>query len=112
MILLIQFEALSSMPFSSCLPPEEARTPGQLADPEIPTQIAPVNDTESVWSGVTFQAALDALVSSKSTLEATGMDREALHKRLSTPWTAESAFRDCKSSDGFPNYIYLVPRLR
>jgi protein EFR3 len=24
------------------------------------------------------------------------MDREALHRRLSTPWTAESAFRDCK----------------
>jgi len=85
------------MPVSSCLPQEEnARTPGQLADPEVPVNISPVEDAESVWSGVTFQAALDALVSSKDTLEATGMDREALHKRLSMPWTAESAFRDCK----------------
>ena len=97
LISLICFEALSTMPVSSCLPKEEnARTPGQLADPEVPVNIFPVEDAESVWSGVTFQAALDALVSSKDALEATGMDREALHKRLSMPWTAESAFRDCK----------------
>jgi protein EFR3 len=97
LISLICFEALSTMPVSSCIPQEEnARTPGQLADPEVPVNISPVEDAESVWSGVTFQAALDALVSSKDTLEATGMDREALHKRLSMPWTAESAFRDCK----------------
>ena len=90
------FEALSSMPTSSRLPPEEARTPGRLADPEVPVQISLINDTECVWSGFTFQEALDALVSSKNTLEATGMDKEALHKRLSMPWTAESAFRDCE----------------
>ena len=84
------------MPVSSCLPQvEDTRTPGQLADPEVPVHVPSVEDT-GVWSGVTFQAALDALVSSKDTLEATGMDREALHKRLSMPWTAESAFRDCK----------------
>jgi hypothetical protein len=100
------------MPISSCLPREEERTPGQLADPEVPVQISPVNDAENVWSGVTSQAALDALVSSKNALEATGMDREALHKRLSTRWTAESAFRDCKSSGGFPNQICSLPRLR
>jgi len=85
------------MPVSSCLPQEDdARTPGQLVDPEVPVHVSPVEDAESVWSGVTFQDALDALVSSKDALEATGMDREALHKRLSMPWTAESAFRDCK----------------
>ncbi len=87
------------MPVSSCLPQEEeARTPGQLADPEVPAQVSPVDNAQCVWSGITFQAALDALVSSKDALEATGMDREALHKRLSTPWTADSAFRDCRSS--------------
>jgi protein EFR3 len=97
LISLIWFEALSTMPVSSCLPQEEdARTPGQLADPEVPVHVSPVEDAECVWSGVTFQAALDALVSSKDALEATGMDREALLKRLSTPWTAESALRDCK----------------
>lgn len=84
------------MPISSCLPREgNARTPGQLACPEVPVHVSPVQDAGCVWSGVTFQAALDALVSSKDALEATGMDREALYKRLSTPWTAESAFRDC-----------------
>jgi protein EFR3 len=97
LISLISFEALSTMPVLSCLPQEEdPRTPGQLADPEVPVHVSPVEDAECVWSGVTFQAALDALVSSKDALEATGMDREALHKRLSTPWTAESAFRECK----------------
>ena len=106
------FEALSSMPTSSRLPPEEVRTQGRLADPEVPIQISPVNDAESVWSGFTFQEALDALVSSKNTLEATGMDKEALHKRLSMPWTAESAFRDCKSSGSFPNFVHpLTPTL-
>ena len=85
------------MPISSCLPQgEDARTPGQLADPEVPVRVSPVEDAECVWSGVAFQAALDALVSSKDALEATGMDREALHKRLSTPWTPESAFKDCE----------------
>ena len=102
------FEALSSMPTSSRLPPEEVRTQGRLADPEVPIQISPVNDAESVWSGFTFQEALDALVSSKNTLEATGMDKEALHKRLSIPWTAESAFRDCESSAGFPNIVHSL----
>jgi protein EFR3 len=97
LIFLIWFEALSTMPVSSCLPQEEdARIPGRLADPQVPVHVSPVEDAGCVWSGITFQAALDALVSSKDALEATGMDREALHKRLSTPWTAESAFRDCK----------------
>jgi len=85
------------MPVSPCLPQEkEGRTPGELADPEVPVQVLPVDDAECAWSGVTFQAALDALASNKDALEATGMDKEALHKRLSTPWTVESAFRDCK----------------
>jgi protein EFR3 len=97
LISLIWLEALSTMPVSSCLPQEEcARTPGQLPDPKVPVHVSPVEDAECVWSGVTFQAALDALVTSKDALEATGMDRETLHRRLSTPWTAESAFRDCK----------------
>ena len=86
------------MPTSSCLPHEEARTPGQLANAEVPVHITPVNDADSIWSGVESQAALDALASNKNTLEVTGMDRESLHKRLSYAWTAETAFRDCKRS--------------
>ena len=86
------------MPTPSCLPLEEARTPGQLASPEVPVHITPVNDADSIWFGVESQAALDALASNKNALETTGMDRESLHKRLSHPWTAELAFRDCKST--------------
>lgn len=113
-------KALSTMPASSCLPQEDTRTPGQLADPEVPIHVSPIEDAECVWSGITFQAALDALVSSKDALEATGMDREALHKRLSTPWTAESAFRDSmepQSSfdplrrDGISPHLRLAPAL-
>lgn len=97
------------MPVSSYLP-EEARTPGQLANPHVPVQILPVN-ADSAWSGVAPQEALDILASSKNALEATGMDREVLHRRLSIPWTAESAFRDCKSSSGNPKHVVHYPNL-
>jgi hypothetical protein len=99
------------MPTSSCLPHEEARTPGQLANPEVPVPIIPIHDAASFWSGVESQAALDALASNKNTLEATGMDRESLHKRLSYAWTAESAFRDCESSLSTPKHVLFTARL-
>jgi len=95
---LIWFKALSSMPASSYLPSEEARTSGQLADPEVPAHISPITNAGIAWSGVVPQAAVDALASNKNALEVTGMDRETLQKRLSVSWTAEAAFRDCKSS--------------
>jgi hypothetical protein len=95
---LICFKALSFMPASSFLPSEDARTSGQLADSEVPVHISPINDVGTAWSGVVPQAAVDALASNKNALEATGMDRETLQKRLSVPWTAESAFRDCRSN--------------
>ena len=85
------------MPAPSFLP-SETRTSGQLADPEVPVPISPINDAGIAWSGVVPQAAVDALASNKNALEVTGMDRETLQKRLSVSWTAESAFRDCKSS--------------
>jgi hypothetical protein len=97
------------MPFSSCLPPEEERTPGKLVDPEIPVHVSPVDDVDSVWSGVAPQAALGALVSNKNALEATGMDSESLHKRLSVPWTAESALKDCKANCRTAIHVYLSP---
>ena len=82
--------------------------PGKLASPEVSVHIAPVNDAGSVWSGVGSQAALGALASNRNALEATGMDRESLHKRLSTSWTAELAFRDCKSSFSTPKHVLLI----
>jgi len=95
-VYLTWFKALSSLPVPSCLPREEARTLGQLASAEAPVHVLPVGDAGGIWSGVAPGAALDALASSKNVLEATGMDREALHIRLSMQWTAESALRDCK----------------
>ncbi|KAI0307268.1 hypothetical protein B0F90DRAFT_1622573 [Multifurca ochricompacta] len=87
-------KALSSMSVPSCLPREEARVPGQLSDPEVPIQISSINNADGIRSGVDPEMALAALATSKSAHEATGMDSEALHKRLSTQWTAESAFKD------------------
>lgn len=93
------------MPAPSFLPSEEARTSSQLADPEVPVPISPINDAGIAWSGVVPQAAVDALASNKNALGVTGMDRETLQKRLSVSWTAESAFRDCRSSssNNIPN---------
>ena len=91
------------MPVSSYLPrEEEARDLGRLADPDVPVEILPVNGADDVWSGVDPEAALNALASNKNTLEATAMDSETLRKCLSTPWTAESAFKDCASSWNVP----------
>jgi protein EFR3 len=100
---LIQFcsdpilsKALSSMPDSSRLPRErEARDLSRLSEPDVPVQISLINDADRVWSGVDSEGALSALTSNKNVLAATAMDSQTLRKRLSTQWTAESAFRDC-----------------
>ncbi len=87
------------MPVPSCLPTEAVQALGRLTEPEIPVQILPSNQADGVdgaWSGVDPEVALGLLASSKNILNATGMDSEALRKRLLTPWTPESALRDCK----------------
>ncbi len=90
------------MPIPSYLPTEAGQALGRLTEPETPVQISPSNQadgTDGVWSGVDPEVALNLLASSKNALDATGMDREALQKRLSTPWTAESALKDCESQE-------------
>ena len=87
------------MPVPSYIPTEAVQALGRLTEPEIPVQILPskqVDDADGAWSAVDPEVALSLLASSKNVLDATGMDSEALRKRLSTPWTAESAFRDCE----------------
>lgn len=88
------------MPVLSYLPTEAVQALGRLTEPETPVQIVPSiqrDGTDGAWSGVDPEVALDLLASNKNILDATGMDSEALRKRLSTPWTAESALRDCES---------------
>lgn len=88
------------MPAPSYLPTEAARAQGRLSEPETPVQISPCNQADSAagaWSGVDPEVAVGLLASSKNALEATGMDSEALRKRLSIAWTAEAALRDCES---------------
>lgn len=45
-------------------------------------------DSEALWKSV---------VNSQVVAETTGLDCEALTRRLTTPWTAENAFVDCES---------------
>ena len=88
------------MPDRSYLPAEAVQALGRLTEPETPIQISPSNRADGAdvaWSGVDPDVAVGLLASSKNTLEATGMDSEALRKRLSAPWTAETALRDCES---------------
>ncbi|KAF8272538.1 hypothetical protein EI94DRAFT_1796139 [Lactarius quietus] len=112
--------ALSSMPVPSYLPPEAVQAQGRLTEPETPVQILPSNQADGAWSGVDTEVAVGLLASSKSTLDATGMDSEALRKRLSTPWTAESALRDSMEPqsnydplrrDGISPHLRLAPAL-
>lgn len=87
------------MPVPSYLPTEAGQALGRLTEPEISVQILPSNQVDGAdgaWSAVDPEVALSLLASNKNALDATGMDSEALRKRLSTPWTAESALRDCE----------------
>lgn len=88
------------MPVPSYLPTEAVQALGRLTEPETPVQISPHNQedgAEGAWSGVDPEEAVGLLASNKNTLDATGMDSEALRKRLSIAWTAEAALRDCES---------------
>ncbi|KAN0131415.1 hypothetical protein V8E53_010792 [Lactarius tabidus] len=115
--------ALSSMPVPSYLPAEAVQALGRLTEPETPVQISPSNQADGAggaWSGVDPEVAVGLLASNKHTLETTGMDSEALAKRLLAPWTAESALRDSmepQSSydplrrDGISPHLRLAPAL-
>ena len=85
------------MPVQSYLPPEAVQALGRLTEPETPVQILPSDQADGAWFGVDPEVAVGLLASNKHTLDATGMDSEALRKRLLAPWTAESALRDCTS---------------
>lgn len=88
------------MPVPSYLPAEAVQALGRLTEPETPIQISPsiqADDADDAWSGVDPEVAVGLLASNKHILDATAMDSEALRKRLSAPWTAESALRDCAS---------------
>lgn len=83
------------MPTAPLLTSTPSRPVGVLQEPEQPLAIAPV-DIGTQWSGVDCEAALAVLASNKNALEATAMDSETLHKRLATPWSAESALKNCE----------------
>lgn len=58
----------------------------------------PVTESEMVakWSHVDADEALSLIVSSKTVLEATGMDRQGLLRRLTVQWSVEAALKDCE----------------
>jgi len=51
--------------------------------------------------GVNAEEALNLISNNQNTLDATGMDSQALLRRLSIPWSAESALKDCKAFAGY-----------
>jgi hypothetical protein len=48
------------------------------------------------WPGVDLDAALMAIASCEAIQEATGMDKDGLHRQISSKWTAEAALRNCE----------------
>ena len=83
---------------SVTLPQVAAFTPGVLRRPEEQVMFPPVTESEMVaeWSHVNSEEALSLIVSSKNVQEATGLDRQGLLRRLTTPWSAEAALKDCE----------------
>ncbi|KXN86404.1 Protein EFR3 [Leucoagaricus sp. SymC.cos] len=53
------------------------------------------------WSPIIGEAALNALVMNEAVLNAFGVDKEALSRRLSTTWTPEAALNDFDRLTGF-----------
>lgn len=57
--------------------------------PSDPTETTP-------WSGVSVEAALEAITCNRSMQEATGLDRLGLLRRFTVKWTPDAALSDCK----------------
>lgn len=59
------------------------------------------------WGPIDGDAALRAMISNKTVLEAFGVDQETLSRRLSVPWTPEAALSDCKHNS-FTRYTAII----
>jgi len=53
------------------------------------------------WAPVDGEAALRAVASNETVLDAFGVDQETLSRRLSAPWTPEAALNDFERAAGF-----------
>lgn len=91
------------MPTPSPLPPVTEKPPGAFTAPEAPAGLVGTDaaDSESgtPWSGVDTEAAIKAIGTCATVLEATHLDEATLLRRLAVQWTPESAMKECEWSD-------------
>ncbi|TFY83940.1 hypothetical protein EWM64_g59 [Hericium alpestre] len=113
-------QSLSSMLIPSYLPASPKREPGTLNPPEEPIPLLPVDLVQSTWLGIDIDSVILALVKNSNINNATGMDEETLHGRLTTEWSAETALKDSVEpqpahdplrGDGASQRLKLAPAL-
>ncbi|GLB33952.1 putative cellular morphogenesis-related protein [Lyophyllum shimeji] len=105
--------ALASGP--ACLPAVQRSNLTVHLAPRYPIDFQPGLPTTR-WSGVNVEAALAVITSTSSVHEATGMDKEALLRRLSARWTPEMALKEAvEQSSSYENTVRgdgLAPLLK
>ncbi|KAA1466315.1 hypothetical protein DENSPDRAFT_831122 [Dentipellis sp. KUC8613] len=93
-------EALSGIPSGSYLPKPPNREPGVFTAPDEPALI-PGESSQPPRVVIDREQLLRMLVSNQNVLDATGMDEQALYRRLTADWTAESALSDATEPQSY-----------
>lgn len=72
----------------------------------------PITESEiaTEWLHVNAEEALSLIVSSKNVQEATGLDRQALLRRLTAQWSAEAALKDCELQKSLSRIYNVICR--
>jgi protein EFR3 len=97
---LCPYQVLSSLGSTSILPPLAPTPPDVLQPPEEPSDWptvpkCPRDDATKPRQLIDAELVVQALAANHNAQVVTGLDRQALLRRLALEWTLESALRDC-----------------
>lgn len=87
-------QATSSLPLQTALPVLPEAKPGTLHTPQIPVTLP--SEMSDALPALDTNAMQQSLACSQNVRDTTGLEQEALIRRLTIHWTPELAFRDCK----------------
>lgn len=113
-------KTLSSIPSTLALPSLPEARPGVLVPPQQPLPLDLSDSSSENVQDLDIEAMYTCLASSQIVKDTTGLDQDGLLRRLTAPWTAESAFKDSVESntnydtlhrDGLSPLIKVAPAL-
>ncbi|KAI0921764.1 hypothetical protein AcV5_000732 [Taiwanofungus camphoratus] len=113
-------ETISAIPQELTLPSLPDPHPRNLASPQEPIPFTSEASPTGPLPNVDTQALLTSVASSQTVQEATGLDEQALVRRLTAHWTAASAFKESMETntsydslrrDGLSPLVKVAPTL-